>query len=289
VRREKPERNTLSAVNYIAEIQQTVLALATQNSGLFLALGQNLFRALATIMLAWFGIKMALGAGEFYAGMQFSRFAGLVMMISFGFAMITYYSSPIPGIGTDFHHLITNQALYLSNAIGHAQVDQIAQDVDYVRSNLVTPGFTDLLAISFYCMTILLLFGCEAVAIIVTAFGLVATAVCALVGPVFIPFFIVPQLDWLFWGWFKCFIQYAFYQVIAAAVIFIIGNFFTGIIHAQITGAISPTDLMKAFPLILVTAVAAIYAIVKIPMLTSHIFSGSSGGHLLDVWKGPGN
>lgn len=278
----------MPVTNYIAAIQQTVMTLATQNSGLFVSIGQNMFRALATIMLAWFGLKMALGAGEFYTGMQFSRFAGLVLMISFGFAMVTYYNSPIPGIGIDFHHLITNQALYLSRAIGHAQVDQIAQDVDYVRSNLVTPGITDLLAIFFYCLTILLLVGCEAVAIIVTAFGFVATAVCALVGPLFIPFFIVPQLDWLFWGWFKCFIQYAFYQVIAAAVVFIIGNFFTGIIHAQITGAISPTDLMKAFPLILVTSVSAIYAIVKIPMLTSHIFSGSSGGHLLDFFKGPG-
>jgi len=30
-------------------------------------------------------------------------------------------------------------------------------------------------------------------------------------------------MEWLFWGWFRCFIQYAFYQVIAAAVVFIIG------------------------------------------------------------------
>lgn len=276
----------MSAQNYITYIQNVVLTLAGQHAALFQGVGQNLFRGLATIILAWFGIKTALEAGDFLAGMHFSRFASLVIMISFGFAMINYYSTPIPGIGTDFHHLITNETLYLSKAIGNAQLDQIAQDVDYVRANLVTPGITDILAIFFYGLTILLLAGCEAVAIIVTAFGLVATSVCALVGPIFIPFFIVPKLDWLFWGWLKCFIQYAFYQVVAAAVIFIIGNFFTGIIHAQITGALSPTDLIKAFPLIVVTALAAIYAIIKIPMLTSHIFSGSSGGHALDLWKG---
>jgi type IV secretory pathway VirB6-like protein len=275
----------LSAQNYITYIQNVVLTLAGQHSGLFQGMGQNLFLGLATIMLAWFGAKTALEAGDFLAGMHFSKFASLVLTISFGFAMINYYNAPIPGIGVNFHHLITDQTLYLSKAIGNAQLDQIAQDVDYVRANLVTPGITDVLAIFFYGLTILLLASCEAVAIIVTAFGLVATSVCALVGPLFIPFFIVPQLDWLFWGWFKCFIQYAFYQVIAAAVIIIIGNFFTGIIHAQITGALSPTDLIKAFPLLLVTSVSAIYAIVKIPMLTSHIFSGSSGGHVLDVWK----
>ena len=37
----------------------------------------------------------------------------------------------------------------------------------------------------------------------VIAFGLAATGVAVLVGPVFIPFFLVPQLDWLFWGWVK--------------------------------------------------------------------------------------
>ncbi|HEV2418045.1 MAG TPA: type IV secretion system protein [Terriglobia bacterium] len=275
----------MSAQNYITYIQNVVLTLAGQHSALFQGIGKNMFLGLATIMLAWFGIKTALEAGDFLAGMHFSKFASLVIMISFGFAMINYYSVPIPGIGTDFHHLITNETLYLSKAIGNAQLDQIAQDVDYVRANLVTPGITDILAIFFYGLTILLLAGCEAVAIIVTAFGLVATSVCALVGPIFIPFFIVPKLDWLFWGWLRCFIQYAFYQVIAAAVIFIIGNFFTGIIHAQITGALSPTDLIKAFPLIVVTALSAIYAIIKIPMLTSHIFSGSAGGHALDFWK----
>ncbi len=276
----------MSAQNYITYIQNVVLTLAGQHSGLFQGIGQNLFLGLATIMLAWFGIKTALEAGDFLAGMHFSKFASLVITISFGFAMINYYSAPIPGVWVDFHHLITDQTLYLSKAIGNAQIDQIAQDVSYVRANLVIPGITDILAIFFYGLTILLLAGCEAVAIIVTAFGLVATSVCALVGPIFIPFFIVPRLDWLFWGWLRCFIQYAFYQVIAAAVIFIIGNFFTGIIHAQITGALSPTDLMKAFPLIVVTALSAIYAIIKIPMLTSHIFSGSAGGHALDFWKG---
>lgn len=276
----------MSAQNYITYIQNVVLTLAGQHSALFQGIGKNMFIGLATIMLAWFGTKTALEAGDFLAGMHFSKFASLVITISFGFAMINYYSVPIPGIGTDFHHLVTNETLYLSKAIGNAQLDQIAQDVDYVRANLVTPGITDILAIFFYGLTILLLAGCEAVAIIVTAFGLVATSVCALVGPIFIPFFIVPKLDWLFWGWLRCFIQYAFYQVIAAAVIFIIGNFFTGIIHAQITGALSPTDLIKAFPLIVVTALSAIYAIIKIPMLTSHIFSGSAGGHALDFWKG---
>ena len=114
-------------------------------------------------------------------------------------------------------------------------------------------------------------------ALFIVAFGVVATALCILLGPVFIPFFIVPQLDWLFWGWLKAFIQYSFYQVVAAGVLYIVSQFTYGIIHAQITGVMSATDLLKISPVLLVTYIAAIYAIIKVPTLTSHIFSGTSG------------
>ena len=59
----------------------------------------------------------------------------------------------------------------------------------------------------------------------VIAFGLIASAVCALLGPIFVPFFIVPKLDWLFWGWLKSFIQYSFIPVVAIAFLMIFEQF----------------------------------------------------------------
>ena len=57
------------------------------------------------------------------------------------------------------------------------------------------------------------------------AFGLIASAVCGLLGPIFVPFFIVPKLDWLFWGWLKSFIQYSFIPVVAIAFLMIFEQF----------------------------------------------------------------
>jgi hypothetical protein len=88
----------------------------------------------------------------------------------------------------------------------------------------------------------------------------------------------VPKLEWIFWGWFKAFIQYAFYQVIASAVVFVIGNLILGIIGLEPTGTISTTQLIGWFPVLFITFLAAIYALLKIPALTNHIFSGTSGG-----------
>jgi TrbL/VirB6 plasmid conjugal transfer protein len=263
-------------MNFFDAVLQAINALVQQNLGVFDGMGQNLFRAFATILVVWYGVKAAFGAGEHRAGFHFGNFVSLILMISFGFAMVNYYDAPIPGIGRDFHHLITDEAASLSNQIGQANAQRIADDTNYVLSNLEAPSITQPVATFLYALLWLGAVVTEALALIIVAFGVVATAVCILLGPVFIPFFIVPTLDWLFWGWLKAFIQYSFYQVVAAAVLYIVSQFTFGIIHAQITGLMSATDLLKISPVLLVTYIAAIYAIVKVPTLTSHIFSGSS-------------
>jgi hypothetical protein len=265
--------------NYYDWAFKAITDMLTANLGLFVGLGQNLFRALATIMLAWFGIKTALGAGELYAGMHFSRFASLVLTISFGFAMVNYYASPIPGIGMDFHHLITDQAQFLSNAISTNMIDTITNKISAFEGTIEPPGVTlQFWAYFDYWTIILLLSLAQAIAMVVAAFGIIATAVCVLLGPVFIPFFIVPQLDWLFWGWLRCFIQYAFYQVVAAAVIFIIANILTGFMNLYDGRPIPVSQQAALLPAVFIVIVASVYALLKVPMLTSHIFSGSSGG-----------
>ena len=118
-----------------------------------------------------------------------------------------------------------------------------------------SPTWGDILGTLVYAIVIILLSAAQAIAIVVIAYGFIATAVCVLVGPVFIPFFIVPKLEWLFWGWFRCFIQYAFYQVIAAAVVFVIGNLILGILNLQPNGAISTVQLIGWFPGLLITFV----------------------------------
>ncbi|MGB8322454.1 MAG: type IV secretion system protein [Candidatus Acidiferrum sp.] len=264
-------------MNFFDFVLQAVNTLVQQNLGIFDGMGQNLFRAFATILVVWYGIKAALAAGEQRGGFHFANFVSLILMISFGFAMVNYYNAPIPGIGRDFHHLITDEAAFLSNQIGQANAQRIADDTNYVLGNLEAPGISQPIATFLYALLWLGAVVTEALALIIVAFGVVATALCILLGPVFIPFFIVPQLDWLFWGWLKAFIQYSFYQVVAAGVLYIVSQFTYGIIHAQITGLMSATDLLRISPVLLVTYIAAIYAIVKVPTLTSHIFTGTTG------------
>jgi hypothetical protein len=272
--------------DFLQFIFQAINNLLTQNLGFFDAMGQNLFRMFATILIVWYGVKSALAAAGGKSPFHFDNFATLLLTISFGFAMVNYYSTPIPGIGTSFHNLVTDEAQFLTSRIDQAQLQTVVARVADFESRIDSPGVADFLGTIIYAIVMILLAAAQAIAIVVIAYGFIATAVCVLVGPVFIPFFIVPKLEWLFWGWFKCFIQYAFYQVVASAVVFVIANLILGILGLQPTGAISTAQLIGLFPVLFITFLAAIYALLKIPALTNHIFSGSAGGSSAGILGG---
>src|ERR1700730_17138213 len=264
--------------NYLQFIFEAINNLFNENRGFFDAMGQNLFRAFATILIAWYGVKSALAAAGGRQAFHFDHFASLLLTISFGFGMVNYYSAPLPGVGTSFHNVVTDESQFLANKINQTELQTVIEHVNDFEARMDAPGVTDLLGTILYTVILLLLAAAQAVAIVVIAYGFIATAVCVLLGPVFIPFFIVPQLEWIFWGWFRCFLQYAFYQVIAAAVVFVIGNLILGILGLEPEGAISTVELVEEFPVLFITFLASIYALLKVPALTNHIFSGTAGG-----------
>jgi type IV secretory pathway VirB6-like protein len=272
--------------DFLQFIYQAINNLLTQNLGFFDAMGQNLFRMFATILVVWYGVKSALSAASGRHYLHFENFAALILTISFGFGMVNYYSNPIPGIGSSFHNLITDESQFLANRITQQQLQAVVDGVSDFESRLNSPTFGDFLGTAIYVLVVIILAAAQAIAIVVIAFGFIATAVCVLVGPIFIPFFIVPKLEWLFWGWLKCFIQYAFYQVIAAAVVFVIANLILGVLRLGPPGTVSTSQLIGWFPVLFITFLAAIYALLKIPMLTNHIFSGSSGGSSASIFGG---
>lgn len=252
-----------------------ITQLLSQHIGQFAFLGQGMFLSFATIMIVWFGAKSALTSADRGGGLQFGNFAGLIMMIAFGFAMTQYYAVPIPGIGRSFYHLVIDETSYLSDLLAGTQLQDASDAISKYQGQIQSPGLTDLPGSIAYIIDLVILALWEAVAIIITAYGFVAQAICILVGPVFIPFFIVPKLEWLFWGWLKCFMQYAFYQVIAGATMFVMGNL---VIYVLTQPPFLPVpDPAGLLSLLVVVFLGGIYALLKVPALTSHIFSGMSG------------
>src|SRR5258708_38745231 len=95
----------------IGTVQQAITALLTTNEPTFIALGVRLFRSFAVILLAWYGIRWMLGAAD--PGERIFGFARLLLVIAFGYAMITFYESRVPCLDASFSHLGPHQHAYL--------------------------------------------------------------------------------------------------------------------------------------------------------------------------------
>src|SRR5215467_172265 len=260
----------------LTSIEDGIRALMTSKLDLFVGMGLNLFRGFATILIVWFGIQSALSSAEGGEGFNFTRFTRLLLVIAFCFAMVKYYSSPIPGIGQSFPDLVMQEASSLSNSIGMEQGRLVETKVTEVEQGMEQPSSFSFHETLTFVVLYVILATIQAVVLMIIGFGLIAQAVLLLVGPIFIPFLIVPKMDWLFWGWFKAFLQYSFYQVIASAFVFIFAQLLLGFFNS-FGGNMDTDQWMTAFPVIFIFLLIAIYGLFKIPALTNHLFSGAAG------------
>jgi TrbL/VirB6 plasmid conjugal transfer protein len=262
----------------IGTVQQAIVSLLNTHEPLFIDLGAHLFTAFAVILLAWYGIRWMFG-GDSTVVRAFG-FAKLLLMISFGYSMIAFYESPIPGLGSSFSNLTTDQASFLASTISAQSVQNAEESLVTLWNALEQPDAWFILANLLY-WTLLIVIGLAQFAVLfVVSFGMVASAVCALLGPLFIPFFIVPTMEWLFWGWLKAFVQYSFMPVVANAFIFVFERFLSRYLQTLPPGMRLEDQLLYGIHAVMILLTFTV-GVLLVPSLTSSIFSGRSGESVL--------
>ena len=266
------------SLNLLPTVQQAITSLLTTYEPEFLRFGYGLFVSFATILIAWQGIKMMF-SHDGLADQMFD-FAKLLLFVSFGYSFIAFYEAPIPGIGVSFSNLITDQTHYFQSVLEARAFDNIYRHLDELTEHFMQPDPWSILANLIYWTVLLLVALAKALSLAVIAFGLIASAVCGLLGPIFVTFFIVPKLDFLFWGWLKSFIQYSFIPVVAIAFLMIFEQF----VYRYVT-TLPPTISQAEYGVYALQSVAVIgtfcIGIVLVPSLTSSIFSGQGGQMIL--------
>ncbi len=157
-----------------------------------------------------------------------------------------------------FSNLITDQTFYFQSVLEARAFDNIYRHLDTLSDPFMQPDAWSILANLLYWTVLLLVAVAKALSLAVIAFGLIAVAVCALLGPIFVPFFIVPKLDWLFWGWLKSFIQYSFIPVVAIAFLMVFEQF----VFRYVT-TLPPTITQAEYGIYALQAVAVIGTFVR--------------------------
>ena len=258
----------------IGSIQQAISTMLMTYEPEFLRFGYSMFVAFATILIVWQGIKMMLDNDSL--GDHMFDFAKLLLFISFGYALIAYYESPLPGIGVSFSNLVTDQAHVFANILDARSLELVFDHLDTLWGQFVQPDAWSILANLLYWLLLIIVTLAKVIALAIVAFGLIASAVCALLGPIFVPFFIVPKLDWLFWSWFKSFVQYSFVPVVAFAFLMIFERFIFQYLTTLPSGITEDYYLVYGLQALVIVGVFSA-GILLVPSLTSSIFSGRGG------------
>ncbi len=288
--------------NNVVEIPQFVdqaIARAIDNSArnTVYGWGRDLMRGIAVILIVWTGLQIAF-SGTFHRW-ELIKF---VMTLMIPWTMIQSYNSPIPGVGMSFVDLITDQGTAIMDlfgadalATGAATVMQLVEShvklIGEEAASLSVVGaaisggkqFTHMALMT----AILGSFSLGMIVVIALAlaqliFANVATSILVALGPLFIPFMIVPKMDFLFWGWFKAMIQFSLYGAIASIMVSIwarIIQTFAGSIEATNFTINSLTVGTGVWLLpVLAVIICAIVCMLKVGDIAGMIVGGGSDG-----------
>jgi type IV secretory pathway VirB6-like protein len=258
----------------ITTIQQAIATLLLTHEPQFLAIGLRMFLSFATILIAWFGIRTMLSPSR--GEDTFFGLAKLLLVIAFGYAMIAFYENEVPGLGSSFSNLITDQTAYLAGLLSAQSIQNAQESLTTLWSALEQPDPWSILANLLYWVLLIIIGLAQFALLFVVSFGLIASAVCALLGPLFIPFFIVPTLEWLFWNWLKAFLQYSFMPVVANAFILIFERFLSRYLQTLPPGLRLEEQLLYGVHAVMILVTFTV-GVLLVPSLTSSIFSGRAG------------
>jgi hypothetical protein len=265
--------------NLLASLRNTIFDVLTQNGTPFQQLGQNIFRTLAIVMIVIAGSRIAFS--DHHALHKLRTLAGLLLLV---WIMITLYSTPSPLLGGySFSEAIPKTTFGMADLVGTTTQQQMLSKLNDISTGIQDMGeFSMLHARDFiiYLLITLLIAVLELAMFIVVGFGYLALGAILIIGPILIPFVLVPKLDFLFWSWFKALIKYSFYPVVGNIILLGISQIMLSVLNTTLlsqgltAGRIAVS--MTQVPILAVVFLAGIFSIYKIPSLVGDIFSGAA-------------
>lgn len=243
-----------------------------QYGGLFLQEGVVILSAISVIVLVWYTVRHGLSGGLILFLGQY--WINLVVAGS----MLAFYMTPCPWLGghtvSGFFPAVAEE---YANDIGLSMMDQTFSTVGNILAAVseqdVGTNFSMLLtswAVQI-CMWII-----EAVAFGSVALSYALIGIVRLLGPLFIPWLVLPRLSFLFWNWLQAIMQYSFYRVVAAALVYVVGGAVTSFTAANLNGNYTLAALVHIVPQIAVITLFSVLLALRISSVVADLFKGTS-------------
>ena len=259
----------------IGTIQQAITLMFASALPIFLQTARTMLYAFATYRLVWRGIEWASSEQSFHHELFVT--IKMILFLSLVFALLTFYNVPEPHFGMSFTHLITDSTQWIANVLDAAALENTFNNLGSLLNVFQMPGVEALLPIGLYLGLIGVIFAAKAAALFPIVLGLFGQAVAVLLGPLVVPFLVIPQFDWIFKTWMRGFIMLSMIQVVAFASLFVFQRF----VFSLATG-LPPGITVSQYPLYLMECCVAVFTCAMLPLstpwLTSVLFGSHAGG-----------
>lgn len=271
------------SVDYVTMITSSIDNLVASDSPVFMSMGNQLLTAIGVIMLVTYGLKWALhSASRHHPEFDFPGVIHFFAMFLIAELLMRYYNTPLPWTGSSVHQLLPDTGRQLAGIIDLSSLNNLLAAIKDATEKSQKPSVMDPLMVFVYVGVLIDMLLVEGILFGVTILGFIAVGIGNLLGPLFIPWLIVPRVSWLFWNWIQFMLQYSFYRVVASALVYVWANvivhFFTNSVRGDYTLA-HFLALLVPFGML---NVGLFFSIFKVTSFVSDLFKGtaSAGGGL---------
>jgi len=194
--------------------------MVSANIGLFVNEGQNIIGSIFAVLLVWY-----LMIGLFSQNIRNELLVELALNFMLCQMMLVFYDAPMPwGGGISFHQLFSKEAEWAAGTIDISTVNKVILTVKDMWQHIEVPKFPNIMGfvtyvVSLFDLVLIWLF-CSSITLIAH----IALGFGSLMGPLLIPFFIWPVMNWLFWGWVRFMTTYSIYIISSSAIVAIYAN-----------------------------------------------------------------
>lgn len=260
-------------------ISQSIAQLTTVYAPLFLTEGHSWLKWIGIIILATYSLKWGLVSVSGHGGYDLPGLIQFFVMFSLASFMLTHYDAPLPWTNSTVASIIPDTADKLAAIMNDQALKTTVAKFKKVTDNLENPPslIANTTAWITWTEVTLCMFVAEAFMFLVNILGYLALGVLVLLGPIAIPFFIVPRLSWIFWSWLSAVIEFSFWRVVSTAIVLVWATAWSLFIDNAIHGDYTLAHFAELAPYMIALTLATLASLVYLPAkLTSDLFKGTA-------------
>lgn len=262
-------------VDFEGSITRGVTALVTQVEPSLLHLGfvlLGIFGCIAFLQSLLKSQLTLLSSHHFMPQATFVACVAIMFRICIADIMLSYYAVPMWAGGWNFHQIFPEIAAAMSNSVTSDSFTTVLATFNNVMHYLPTPGMFTVLPALIAVILIITIVVAQIAMVIITCSSYAIQGVLVLVGPIMIPFYVLPNHDKRFWKWMDNLLVYSMYQFVGSCFINVFMgayvNFFTNL------PGFSVAQWLISLPMLILITIVFAFVMFKVPDITHMIFGG---------------